>query len=711
MLIAEKIKKQRMGDDGRDALARIDRAASGGAGGEPRHPRARRRGNSRGLIQRLRVWWQNRTGDEETPFDGDVPAWAISTLVHLLLLLVVALIPVLFSKEELTLTVSLPLALEEEFPEEFQFDTEPPAEIGANSVSGIDAGPFEALDISMPLETPAPELSETALGDIQPPDTTIDLLEQEGIKENRSIKGMGVTATGASGAIDRITQEILLSLEQRKTLVVWLFDQSRSLDHQRKAIYDRLDRIYEELRVIESSNNPAFQKHDDKPLLTAVVAFGRKISLRTRTPTDNLAVIKRAVALIEGDGDGTELTFSAIFMAANKFKSYREPDPIDREPKRNVMIVVFSDEAGDDQEYLDKAINVCRRYEMPAYVVGVPAPFGRKEALVKWVDPDPKFKQRPDWGVVTQGPESALRERLQLRFSGSGGEPAAIDSGFGPYGLTRMCYETGGIYFAVHPNRESRGAVSRGQTARFSAHLQHFFDPEVMRPYRPDYVTRKEYLSRLAANKARAALVGAAERSVVTPLERPRLRFPKRSEAALVKALSKAQHAAAKAAPQVDLLHEMLRRGAADRDKETVPRWQAGYDLAMGRAAAAKVRVDGYNAMLARAKLGMAFADPRNDTWLLVPSDNIGADSRLEKLVERARFYLNRVGSEHAGTPWSLLAQRELKEPLGWRWQEIRTGVNQPRPTRIAGVRPRPPRDDRRRVLKRPKPKRPVPKL
>ena len=98
---------------------------------------------------------------------------------------------------------------------------------------------------------------------------------------------------------------------------------------------------------------------------------------------------------------------------------------------------------------------------------------------------------------------------------------------------------------------------------------------------------------------ARAALVGAAERSVVTPLERPRLRFPKRSEADLVKALSKAQHAAAKAAPQVDLLHEMLRRGAADRDKETVPRWQAGYDLAMGRAAAAKVRVDGYNAMLA----------------------------------------------------------------------------------------------------------------
>ena len=82
-----------------------------------------------------------------------------------------------------------------------------------------------------------------------------------------------------------------------------------------------------------------------------------------------------------------------------------------------------------------------------------------------------------------------------------------------------------------------------------------------------------------------------------------------------------------------------------------------------------------------------------------------------EKLAERARFYLNRVSSEHAGTPWSLLAKRELKEPLGWRWQEIHTGANQPRPRRITGTRPRPPRDDQRRVLKKPKLGRPVPKL
>ena len=42
-----------------------------------------------------------------------------------------------------------------------------------------------------------------------------------------TVKGhVGEGTTGASGAIDRITHEILLSLEERKTLVLWLFDRA-----------------------------------------------------------------------------------------------------------------------------------------------------------------------------------------------------------------------------------------------------------------------------------------------------------------------------------------------------------------------------------------------------------------------------------------------------------------------------------------------------
>jgi hypothetical protein len=45
----------------------------------------------------------------------------------------------------------------------------------------------------------------------------------------------------------------------------------------------------------------------------------------------------------------------------------------------------------------------------------------------------------------------------------------------------------------------------------------------------------------------------------------------------------------------------------------------------------------------------------------------------------QARELLGRVVKEHAGTPWALLAQKELETPLGWEWTEAHTGVQQER--------------------------------
>src|SRR6185503_14725423 len=100
-------------------------------------------------------------------------------------------------------------------------------------------------------------------------------------------------------------------------------------------------------------------------------------------------------------------------------------------PRRNVMIVVFTDEAGDDLDALDAAVDICRKYEIPVYVIGVPAPFGRENAFVKWIDPDPKFDQSPQWAKVHQGPESLLPERIKLLFGGRAELEEQMDSGFG----------------------------------------------------------------------------------------------------------------------------------------------------------------------------------------------------------------------------------------------------------------------------------------
>ena len=38
------------------------------------------------IFDGLRRWWQYRTGEEDTPFDGGTPGWVVSMLFHLCLM-------------------------------------------------------------------------------------------------------------------------------------------------------------------------------------------------------------------------------------------------------------------------------------------------------------------------------------------------------------------------------------------------------------------------------------------------------------------------------------------------------------------------------------------------------------------------------------------------------------------------------------------------
>lgn len=605
--------------------------------------------------------------------------------------------------------------VEEITQHEFHFGQDPPELIGSTAIGG----PEEGL---LPREVETPDIPQLEELEIQPQE--VGQIELRAVTHaatgpevnlNHTIKGMaGAGVTGAQGAIDRITQEILMSLEERRTLVVWLFDRSGSLSSQRDEINRRFQRVYDELGAIESSGNEAFANSDSKPLLTSVVTFGHDIEFPISKPTDDLEQIRNAVAEIELDDSGIERVFAAIQMAVGRYRKYRDRPSTDATgPGRNVMFVVFTDEAGDDQDQLDKTVNLCRRLAIPVYIVGVPAPFGRKETLVKWVDPDPSYDQSPQWGRVDQGPESLLPERVKIHFARTRFDNAPIDSGFGPFALTRLCYETGGIYFTVHPNRTVTKYVSRRETAPYAAHIRAFFDEQTMRRYRPDYVSAKEYMRRVKSSGSRNALIEAAQMSWLAPMKRPRVRFIYREEARFSAELTAAQKAAAKLEPMVRVVYETLRRGEAARKDETVPRWQAGYDLAMGRVLAVKVRTETYNVMLARAKQGMKFSDPRNNTWELVPSTEILSGSTLKNQANQALTYLGRIQTEHEKTPWALLAQRELKEPLGWTWKESFTDLNPPRrqQARNNNNRPRAASDEKARKIKRRPPRRRPPKL
>lgn len=658
------------------------------------------------LWDRLRQWWQERTGEEDTPFDGDAPAWFISMGVHLVLFILLALFWTGTQRNFDLLVLPEPDIPEpERLVEDVYFSKDPMEQIGANSVSGTQS----ALALAPNLD----EVSDVPQEVVEQPNPTIklspniDLATAPNVDENLVVRGAtGEGVTGAAGAVDRLTYEILQSLEQRPTLVVWLFDQTGSLDRTRNYIADRFERIYRELGVIQESGHNAFAQYkpDQRPLLSAIVAFGKGHHFLVEEPTDDVQKLKQAARNVPHDDSGEEFVFSTILSAVNKYKVYRTR----KTPRRNVLFVAVTDERGSDFQLVDKAVAQCQRYQIRVYVLGAPAPFGREQAYLKWIDPDPNYDQSVQWIPVDQGPETLFPERIKLGLPGVDRNLLdELDSGFGPYALARLCYETGGIYFSMHPNRTARvRAVGAREIQVMSSRLRFFFDPAVMRLYAPDYVTVKEYQRLLATNRARAALVMAARQSWVDPMEEPRLRFPFLSEPELKQQLDEAQKVAARLEPKINRLYQILLQGEADRDKLTRPRWQAGYDLAMGRVLAAKVRVETYNQMLALLKQGKKFKNPNSDTWVLRPADaTVG--SQLERLRKKAKMYLQRVVDEHPGTPWAVLAQMELDTPIGWEWTEAHTGVRQRRERAGNNNNNANPRDRLRRLQKR-KPRRKI---
>ena len=631
---------------------------------------------------------------------GRVPGWLVSFSLHMLVL--VGLASVAIDPPPMP----VPAIMLEQEPEE----PEPelviePEELAVSEEEFEDIGALSEAGASI-AEAVSPALAELSVVPLRP-DTMIETkvrvepVSFEAMGPNQvdqlieMVAGVnvGVAATGAAGAVDRLSLEIARSLEDAPTCVCWVFDQSVSLAGQRQEIAARLDRVFRELQVDEQGGLPV-------GLTNMVLAYGQRFKFVTDRPTSNSADVIAAIRGIEVDNSGFEQTFTAIQAAAERLNSNPGAG------RRNSMVIAFTDEVGDDQPMADRVAARCRRLDTPVYVVGVPAPFGRRFIEMKYVEFDPSYASAEEWAVVEQGPETLFPEAVRIGSTAVADE--AIDSGFGPFSLSKLCYQTGGIYIAVHANRDATGRVNDRMTAAMSSRIRYFFDPEAMRDYQPDYVSAAKLKQKLSANRAKQALVEAAKATNLAPMESPQTTFPRKSEGELANLLTVAQRAAAVLQPRIDAIHRVLLSGLKDRDAIEEKRWRAGYDLGMGRILALKVRTDAYNLMLAQAKAGMQFQNPKSDTWVLRPSSEVRVGSQTEKLAQQACEILERVVQEHPGTPWAFIAKKELQSPLGYRWDEIHTGINDPPPPRPAANNNNPPmpRDDQRRMLGPPKPKR-----
>jgi len=465
--------------------------------------------------------------------------------------------------------------------------------------------------------------------------------------------GEALMATGTIGdAMDRVTQEILNKLAKGKVLVVWVMDQSESMQDDRDEIMARIGRVYQELGLAQST------VADGNALLTGVVSYGAGTLLHTPQPTSKIEEIEAAFKAVPIDPTGVEMQCQAVNFAINTFQK------LVSNGGRQMMLIMVTDESGDQASnttQLESSIALAKQYRAPIYVLGREAVFGYPYAHMRWVDPETKIDF---WLRIDRGPETPYPEQLQV--DGIHRRYDAHPSGFGPYEQSRMARQTGGIFFML-PSPEAN--LWRRQEIDY--------DAEIMRPYLPELSARVDYSAERDKYPMRAMLWKVITdlnpydkrlENVVQvrfwdwPIERDK--FAVEAEKEIKKAQTLIQYFAK--------AQQALEDVAAQRNRDPSLRWRANYDITVAQLIAYQARlyefVDYIKAFTQTPKpikneLGPARPTNRWD-GRYVKKTRV-EDPKVVALRERSLDLYRRVIKDHPGTPWAARAEYELGRGFG----------------------------------------------
>ena len=315
-----------------------------------------------------------------------------------------------------------------------------------------------------------------------------------------SIRGNGAeTVGGVEGAVDRIAIEIIRHLEQGPTLVVWAFDASGSLQAERQRLGKHIETVYTHIKQLDETNLAA-----DSGLMTMVVAFGQDRKAMLPKPTADPSEILDAINEVPQDESGVETTFTTVAEIVNNWGRYKDAQS---RPYRT-MVIVVTDEVGDDEARLEDAIAACQRAKVPVYVLGSQAVFGRNENYVNYTDPKTKHVFYGLAGA-TRGPRASCSSRSACRSGTAARSTRSSSPASGP------------MPSAGWPPRPAGSTSSPGSTPAGMG-----FDPARMREYRPDWVRREEYEQRIQHSPLRQAVINAAQITQQNLPGMPGLFFP-----------------------------------------------------------------------------------------------------------------------------------------------------------------------------------------
>ena len=596
----------------------------------------------------------------------DAPAWAVSAAIHVLILGGLALMATT-SGDVIKRIASLDSALVDNHAvaEETPIYADPadisremataPPDASSPSMSYTGSGGAAG---AMVLKSPGRAIGErTALptvGTVSAPSNlalpTVNATRDLG--EGRMLGGDVTNAVGEVGeALDQVAREILRHLAQHRLTVVWMFDESESMRDDQKAIKAKFDRVVNELRINPPPEAPpgagkpaeGKKKSAEPPLAHAIVGFGADVHYEQERPTADIDVIGRAIDRLRIDSTGRENTMSAVREVIGHYDNQIRDD-------RRLLLVIATDESGDDGDYVEEARQTALRHKVPIYVIGRQSLFGTAQLTINYTDPVTKDVYEVG---IRRGPETADVESLQ--YDGLHRRRDELPSGFAPYELARLAKDTGGIYFLLPSEEQTR--VHRREKA---------YSIATLKEYVPDYESRAAYIARCSKSPLRQTL---REIIAITSEFPFRHHYPVIPEEMLPLIAQEVPIVTERLAA-LGAIEKKLRAIEKLRDRETEKRWQAAYDLMLAQVVIYQIKAFEYRENL----LEMANKVPRpkqmpspelSVAWSLDHSRERKTAAATEKATLEATRLCKLVIERHPQTPWADLAQDELNRGFG----------------------------------------------
>ncbi len=476
---------------------------------------------------------------------------------------------------------------------------------------------------------------------------------------------VGRVVEGYGAALGQITQELIRLMRDEKVLACWLFDASESMEDDRREIRDNFHKVYEELGMVAKSDDKL--KMAEEPILTSIFTFNTNANELTAKPTSDVKLIRAAIDRVVKDESGDENFCTSASMVISKYAKLAAGQ------KRKLVIILASDESGDDDSKLEEAIDICKRANVAVYVFGRYSVFGFPYASMVWKDPKYGLTH---WLRINRGPETPFPECLQ--FDGIHERWDVYSSGFGPYGQVRLCRETGGVFFLL-PGDETN-ISGRG------THLERKFESLDMKEYLPDLSARTVYQKERDSSKFRNVIFQVIQK--VNPLLDKQLQMQELHFDANFEVFAKqGGDNFTKAVRALKLLNDavaFLETVKPAYEKEKSMRWRANYDLIHAQMLAYRVRLFQYILVLDKHMAEKTKPkDPKNNQWhmkripkLLEPTPvqvkQAGVDMKeLQEQETKAREEFAMVMKNHPRTPWARVAAQELAYGFGLEFYEI----------------------------------------